>query len=728
MPVLEMSCAVCAGNVEAKVGALPGVASADVNFASAELTVEYDPETISPERIRDAVREIGYDLVISGSKDEAVNAEAENFRRIRHKTVWAWALSVPLMVVAMAFMHEKWASWTMLALSLPVLLWCGSEFYSHAAAQIRSRRLGMDTLVTLSTSVAFLFSLFNTVFPEFWTRRGIEAHVYYEAAAMIIAFVLTGRLLEHRAKNGTASAIRNLMGLQPRTARKITPDGETDVPIGELKAGDRVTVRPGEKIPVDGIVESGMSYVDESMISGEPLPVEKRAGDRVLAGTVNRTGAFTVTAREVGSATVLARIVEAVRQAQGSKAPVQRVVDRVSAVFVPAVIAASALTFIVWMIAGGSGTFPYALLSAVSVLVIACPCALGLATPTALTVGIGRAAENHILIKDAEALERLHSVNCMVLDKTGTLTEGTPRVTGSWFAPEAESSLGILLAAETKSEHPVAAAVADYLKSENIKAAPAVGFASLTGLGVEAETEGKAYWAGSEKLAAERGTDTRIADAALPGYSGSRIYFGTENRLLAAFTVADSLKPTSAAAVKVLEKMGIEVHLLTGDSEKAAEAVAREAGIKHVSWSVMPDRKQDYVEALRRSGMKTAMVGDGINDSQALAAADVSIAMGKGTDVAMDVAMVTLVTSDLMLLPRAVLLSGRTVRTIRQNLFWAFVYNVVGIPVAAGALYPLWGILLNPMWASAAMAFSSVSVVLNSLRLKHIKLQKHENR
>ena len=550
--------------------------------------------------------------------------------------------------------------------------------------------------------------------------------VYYEASGVIVAFVLLGKLMEERAKNSTSSAIKGLMGLQPKTARLVTDGREEEVPISNLQVGNVVSVRPGEKIPVDGTLLQGSSSVDESMLSGEPIPVEKNAGDRVLAGTINQKGAFTMEATSVGGTTVLAQIVQMVQSAQGSKAPVQRIVDKISGIFVPVVVLLSFLTFVCWLVIGGESYFSYALLSAVSVLVIACPCALGLATPTALMVGMGKGAEQHILIKDAFALENLCKVDTVVLDKTGTLTEGVPVVTDSyWISDDNIRYLDVLYTAEQKSEHPLASAILCWLEESGAKVCEAENFESLTGRGVRIQVEGVTYWVGSQGL-------LDIFQAGIPEKvrkqigqwqedGQSVVFYGQETRLLAVLAISDRIKPTSAEAVKELKKQGIEVHLLTGDGVRTAERVAATLDIGYYKAEVMPNDKEEYIISLQQQGKKVAMVGDGINDSQALARADVSIAMGKGTDIAMDVAMVTLITSDLLLLPGAIRLSKQTVRLIYQNLFWAFIYNVIGIPLAAGVLFPINGLLLNPMLASAAMAFSSVSVVLNSLRLKFMK-------
>lgn len=730
IPVLEMSCAVCAANVESTVRALEGVRAANVNFAAGTLQVEYDPAVITPAVMQQAVQAAGYDLIVEEENvaERQEQEQRKHYRSLLRRTIVAWGLCVPLMLCGMVWMHEAWSPWVQLVLTLPVLLFSGRSFYLTGWRQARHGKANMDTLVALSTSIAFLFSLFNTLFPQVWSERGLEPHVYYEAASMIVAFVLLGKTLEERAKGSTSSAIRKLMGLQPNTARLVEADGtEREVPIAQLRPGNRVGVRPGERIPVDGVLIEGASYVDESMISGEPLPVGKSSGDRVLAGTINQKGAFVLEAQAVGTATVLARIVEMVQQAQGSKAPVQRIVDRVSAVFVPTVIGLSLVTFVVWMAIGGTAVLTSALLSAVSVLVIACPCALGLATPTALMVGIGKAAERHILIKDAYALENLCHVDTVVLDKTGTLTEGRPTVTNwLWLVPDSErpSAQAVLLAAERRSEHPLATAVVRALESESVQVMTAElsTFRSLTGRGLEVESGGATYWVGSRALAEERlsalpagatGQAERWQEAGM-----SVIWYGRDGELVAVAAVSDPVKRTSVEAVRTLKRMGIEVHMLTGDGRKTAAAVARELGIDHFEAEVLPGDKEEYVKWLQAAGARVAMVGDGINDSQALARAEVSVAMGQGTDIAMDVAMVTLMTSDLTLLPTAITLSHRTVRLIRQNLFWAFIYNVIGIPIAAGVLYPVYGVLLDPMWASAAMAFSSVSVVTNSLRLK----------
>ncbi len=734
-PVTGMSCAMCAAAVEEVARQQPGVVEANVNFAAATLDIQYDPARFSVQMLQKAVEEAGYGLIV----DEENPAEAQEremrreYRSMLRRTVVAWVCILPLAAIGMHWVHPPYANGIMASLALVILLYSGRSFYINAWKQARHGRANMDTLVTLSTAIAFLFSLFTALWPEFWVDRGLEAHVYFEASGMIIAFVLLGKLLETRAKRSTSAAIRGLMGLQPKTARVLRDGIETEVPLAALQPRDLVNIRPGEKIPVDGVVEAGNSYVDESMITGEPVPVARQAGDQVLAGTINQKGQLTVRITQVGSTTFLVQIVRMVQQAQGSKAPVQRIADRIAGIFVPVILSISALTFLLWLIVGGSTYFFYALQSAISVLVIACPCALGLATPTALMVGIGKAARNHILIKDATALETMCRINCVALDKTGTLTEGQPKVSGHWFAPGMNFQRKQLLAeAESRSEHPLAEALALWLQEkchrENSASLSSQetqsldSFQSITGQGIRFSSNVDHYWAGNRQMAEEQAivlpAEAKRLLSIWQSEGRSIVYFGMESELLAVFALSDSIKSTSPEAVMRLQQAGIEVVMLTGDNVESASAIARSLGIQRFYAGVLPSDKEQYIIRLQDEGKTVAMVGDGINDSQALARADVSIAMGKGTDIAMDVAMVTLITNDLLLLPRAFMLSNQTVRLIRENLFWAFIYNIIGIPIAAGVLYPFMGLLMNPMIASAAMAFSSVSVVLNSLRLQ----------
>lgn len=626
--VTGMACAGCAANVERRLNQLDGIQSASVNFAARTALVEYDPKVITPAMMKSEIIKAGYDLVIDeGESVEAIERTA--YRRLVRKVITSWLLALLTMSLSMNWLDTgstDSANQLMLVLALANIVYCGNMFYSNTWKQLRHGSANMDTLVAMSTAISFLFSVFNTFWGEsFWGSRGIENHTYYDASVMIITFVLTGRMLEERAKKGTASAIRALIGLAPKTAHVVNGNDVDDVPIATLEKGDTIEIRQGEKVPVDGIVTTGEAYIDESMITGEPTPAQRKAGDKVFAGTIVKQGCLRFSARQVGAETMLAQIIKMVQEAQGSKAPVQRVVDKIALVFVPAVLCLSAVTFILWYAIGGNAQLPHAVLSAVSVLVIACPCALGLATPTALMVGIGKAARKNILIKDAAALEDIRKIDALVIDKTGTLTTPNKDV--------------------------------DFTKADNLS---------------------------------------------------------LEER--------ETLKPHAREAMEALQQEGIEVYMMSGDKDEAAHYWADKAGISHYRSQVMPQDKEDMVRQLQAEGKHVAMVGDGINDTQALAAADVSIAMGKGTDIAMDVAQVTLMGTDLRRIPDAIRLSRTTVGMIKQNLFWAFIYNVVCIPLAAGIPY-LFGAQwqITPMWASALMAFSSISVVLNSLRLNMMK-------
>ncbi len=730
-PVLEMTCAACAVSVESMLKSTPGVKEAAVNFANQTAWVEYDPAVAKPADLQNSVRSIGYDLVVDVEDPDAVQQEAQHVRyeAVKRRTIWSSILALPVVIIGMFFMDMPYGRHISMLLAAPVVFYFGRTFFVNAWKQARHGKANMDTLVALSTGTAFLFSLFNTFFPEFWHSRGLEAHVYYEAAAVIIAFISLGKLLEEKAKSNTSSAIKKLMGLQPKTVRAIVDGVEQEIAIASVQEGYHITVRPGEKIPVDGVVLSGSSWVDESMISGEPVPVEKKSGTKVFAGTVNQKGSFTIEAEKVGSATVLAQIIKMVQQAQGSKAPVQKLVDKVAGIFVPVVIGIAILTFVAWMVFGGDEAFTHGLLTAVTVLVIACPCALGLATPTAIMVGVGRGAENNILIKDAESLELAHKVNAVVLDKTGTITEGKPVVTDIVWADsirDVKEYKRILYTLESKSQHPLADAVVNKLGENGITSIPSEDFESLTARGVKGTFSAKTYYVGNRKLIEENGI--RVPEAiqskasALQAESRTVVYFASDETVIAVIAIADKIKSSSKGAVLSLQKEGIDVYMLTGDNEETARAVAGQLGLKHYQAEVLPSDKAEFVKRLQAEGKTVAMVGDGINDSQALAQADISIAMGKGSDVAMDVAKMTLITSDLQSIPKALRLSGKTIAAIKQNLFWAFIYNVIGIPIAAGIFYPLNGFLLDPMIAGAAMALSSVSVVANSLRLRTAKI------
>ena len=681
--------------------------------------------------MQQAVQDAGYDLVAEDedSEDQAVKLQEQEYRQLKYRTVGAVLLSLPVFVLGMFFMHMPYVNWVMLAFTLPVLLIFGRGFYVNAWHQLQHGHANMDTLVAVSTGIAFFFSLFNTLYPEYWTSRGLEVHVYYEASSVIIALILLGRTLEHRAKSNTSVAIRKLIGLQPKTVVRILEDGVMqEVPLKAVQEWDILLVRPGDKIPVDGIVVEGASFVDESMITGEPVPVEKMEGAEVFAGTINQKGSFRFRAEKVGSDTVLAQIIRMVQEAQGSKAPVQKMVDKIAAIFVPTVIGIALLTFAIWMLWGGEYAFTHALLTSVTVLVIACPCALGLATPTAIMVGIGKGAENNILIRDAESLEQLCKVDAVVLDKTGTVTEGKPVVVDLYWNPSIDPTLylPILLYMESQSEHPLAEAVVNYLKGKGVVTSMQGEFQSVTGQGVEARIGEQVYLIGNRRLlnthqvAFSQVELRKLDDWSKEGYTV--VCFADSGQLLALIAIADRIKEGAMEAIRHLQSEGIRIYMLTGDNALTAGAVASKLGITDFRAEVMPSDKADFIEELQAGGAVVAMVGDGINDSQALAQADVSIAMGKGSDIAIDVAKITLITSNLDALPKAWKLSRQTVAAIRQNLFWAFIYNMVGIPLAAGALYASCGFLLNPMIAAAAMAFSSISVVSNSLRIKAKKL------
>ena len=730
-PVTGLSCASCAISVESMLKAQKGVLGASVNYANSSAQVEYVPETASLDDFKSAIQSIGYDLLI---EEEGHHHHEElqlaHYLKLKSNTIWASILALPVVVIGMFMMDIPYANWIMLVLATPVVFWFGRGFFINAIKQARHGKANMDTLVALSTGIAYLYSTFSTFFPEFWHQRGQHAHVYFEAAAVIIAFILLGKVLEERAKSSTSSAIKKLIGLQPNTVNLILNNGqEKEIPIAQVVIGDQLLVKPGDKIPVDGEIVSGSSFIDESTITGESLPVEKEKGGKVFAGTINQKGSFVFVAQKVGGATILAQIIKMVQQAQGSKPPMQKLVDKIAGIFVPVVMAISVISFAAWMILGGENALTQALLAMVSVLVIACPCALGLATPTAIMVGMGKGAESGILIKDAESLELAHKVNAIVLDKTGTVTEGKPAVTDmAWNVAEDEKAEleKILYAIESQSEHPLAEAVTASLNINTHQRMVLDKFESITGKGVVVNHDTKVYLVGNQKLLA----DYKVI---IPEASSARIKqwqedaktvvcFARDRELLSVIGIADKIKETSAQAISDLQNQGIEVYMLTGDNAQTARAVAQKVGVKNFRAEVMPSDKADFIKQLQSQGKVVAMVGDGINDSHALAQADVSIAMGKGSDIAMDVAKMTIISSDLQLISQSIRLSKLTVSTIHQNLFWAFIYNMIGIPIAAGILFPIWGFMLNPMIAGAAMALSSVSVVGNSLRLKLKKL------
>lgn len=726
-PVLNMSCASCANSAQTVVRAQEGVVSAEVNYGTGNLTVEYLPNIIDTIQIQKAVQSAGYDLLIEEENKQQETLEAlhkKEYQKLKTKTVWAIMLSLPVFVYGMFFMNAPYANEIMWLFATPVVLWFGRDFFINALKQAKHSSANMDTLVALSTGIAYLFSVFNMLFPEFWHQRGLHAHVYFEASAIIIAFILLGRLLEEKAKGNTSSAIKKLMGLQPKTVIIVDADGtEKETFIEQVNVGNVILVKPGEKIAVDGKVVLGSSYVDESMLSGEPVPVLKEENSNVFAGTINQKGSFRFKAVKVGKETMLAQIIKTVQDAQGSKAPVQKLVDKIAGIFVPVVIGIALLSFVLWIVFGGENSIVQGLLAAITVLVIACPCALGLATPTAIMVGVGKGAEKGILIKDAQSLELAKNVDVIILDKTGTITQGKPQVTDVKWLSDNDNKKEILVSIEKQSEHPLATAVVSYFsKDATHKKIEISNFSSITGKGAQAVYGNESYFVGNKKLLAEN--NIIIADALQQQAdkwskeSKTVIWFSNSKQALAVLAISDKIKETSIEAIKQMQQMGIDLYMLTGDNQTTAQAIAQQTGIENYKAEMLPQHKANFVKELQKQGKIVAMVGDGINDSTALATADVSIAMGKGSDIAMDVAKVTIISSDLTKIPQAIKLSKQTVTTIKQNLFWAFIYNLIGIPIAAGVLYPINGFLLDPMIAGAAMALSSVSVVTNSLRLK----------
>jgi len=713
-PVTGMSCASCAVSVESMLKAQAGVQDASVNYANATASVSYDPSLAKPIDFKHTIQSIGYDLVIDDTSEGELEQLKENdYRKLRTRTGLAIALSIPLVIIGMFAMNVPYANYIMWLLATPIVFIFGQQFFVGAWKQAKHRSANMDTLVALSTGIAYLFSVFNTLYPQFWQH------------AVVIAFILLGKMLEEGAKSKTSSAIKKLMGLQPKTVTMLQRNTSIEVPVAQVKIGDIILIKPGEKIAVDGVVTTGSSYVDESMISGEPLPALKEEGTKVFAGTINQKGSLQFKAEKVGGDTLLAQIIKTVQEAQGSKAPVQKLVDKIAGIFVPVVIGIAILSLIVWTIAGGENGFTHGLLALITVLVIACPCALGLATPTAIMVGVGKGAENGILIKDAESLEMAKKINAIVLDKTGTITEGHPQVIDIAWNKEYDAALlaNILYAIEAKSEHPLADAITTHLKDKGTGSVTITNFQSTSGKGVSGIYNNETYTLGSYD------TSTLLIPAELKDKAetwlidaNTVIQLTDGKTVLAVVAISDKIKDSSAAAVSQLQSMGIEVYMLTGDNNETAKVIAAKANIKNYVAGMLPSAKAGFIKELQKQGKIVAMVGDGINDSEALAIADVSIAMGKGTDIAMDVAKMTLLSSDLSAIPKAITLSHKTVNTIRQNLFWAFIYNLIGIPIAAGILYPFTGFLLNPMIAGAAMALSSISVVSNSLKLKWIKI------
>ncbi len=744
-----MSCASCANSVEKAIAQVSGVGSVQVNFATAQASVDYDERKTNLESIQAAVADAGYeasvreDLGIGEEDAKEQKARKAQQRALLTKVVASGAVGLVLVLGTLPvmlgidipgwpmFLHNRWLQ---LVLATPVLFWCGQSFYVGAWKAFTHRAANMNTLVALGTGAAYFYSVFVTLFPDLLIAQGLVPEVYFEAAVVIIALLLLGRYLEHRARGQTSDAIRQLMGLQANTARVVRQNQEVDLPMEEVVVGDVVVVRPGEKIPVDGEVIEGRSAVDESMVTGEPIPVKKAAGAEVIGATINKTGSFKMRASRVGKDTVLAQIVLLVQDAQGSKAPIQKLADQVTGWFVPAVIAIAILTFVLWFTIMGNATL--SLLTTVGVLIIACPCALGLATPTSIMVGTGKGAENGILIKDAESLERAHSLQVVVVDKTGTLTEGKPTVTdyltmrGSADGNEIKL-LQMAAAVERNSEHPLAAAVVNYAESQGVSRQKMTGvkdFEAVTGRGVRGVVDGRLVQIGTERWMRSLGVETEALQSQRRAWemaAKTTAWIAVDGKAEGLVGISDALKKTSAQAVSALQKMGLEVVMLTGDNQQTAEAIAQVVGIRRVFAEVRPDQKAAQIRQLQSEGTgknrQVAMVGDGINDAPALAQADVGISIGTGTDVAIAASDITLISGDLRGIVTAIQLSKATIANIRQNLFFAFIYNVAGIPIAAGILYPVFGWLLNPMIAGAAMAFSSVSVVSNALRLKNFQ-------
>lgn len=738
-PVRGISCTSCVEKIEKALRMLPGVVEVFVNFGTQEASVTYLPGETDLHAMRGALSRIGYGIP-EITETEDVLAREERLRRevsreLRRRWILGILLSVPILVLhhwghlgldrLLAVPHRTsvWIQWF---LCTPVQFYVGLPFYTGAWGAARHRTTNMNTLIAVGTSAAYFYSLAATFLPGLFEMSGYAAEVYYETAAAIVVLILTGRVLEDRARGRTSEAVRNLMGLAPKTARVVREGEERDIPLEQVTAGDRILVRPGERIPVDGVVLRGRSAVDESMVTGESIPVEKAEGDRVVGGTMNRSGSFQFEARAVGRDTVLARIVEMVRQAQGSKPPIARLADRVAGVFVPAVFGVSLVTFLVWFVLGPEPRLTYSLLAFVAVLIIACPCALGLATPTSIMVGTGLGAEKGVLIRKGAALETAGRIDTLILDKTGTLTTGNPRIADVIPLGGIEDADLLVLAAsaEKGSEHPLAKAVVEEAVRRGIAVPDPAGFEALSGFGIRARVGERDVLLGNEGLMRERGVDLAGVDERLRRLASegkTPMLLASGGRILGILTVTDSLKPGAEAAMSLLKDLGLRLVMITGDRKETAEAVARDAGIEEVLAEVLPQDKAYEVKRLQKKGRVVAMAGDGVNDAPALAQADVGIAMGTGTDVAVESADIILMGEDLHLVATAVRLSRATMRNIKENLFWAFAYNVILIPVAAGVLYPFFGILLSPVFAAAAMGLSSVTVVTNALRLKRFQ-------
>ncbi|MCL7764693.1 heavy metal translocating P-type ATPase [Polaribacter sp. Z014] len=730
--VAGMTCASCAISIESYLKPQKGILEVAVNYPNQSVTIKYDESTISLETISKKVKEIGFKLITGNSKDTKKEFEILEKKRLislKKKLIFAAIFSIPVFMMSM-FLKGKipYENWIMMALALPVLFYSGSEFYTIAWKRLKKFSTNMDTLVALSTGIAFLFSVFNTVNPQYFLSKGLTPHVYFESAVIIITLILLGRFFEEKAKSKTSSAIKKLMGLQPKKVTAIRNGEEKVITYDEILKGELIILKPGDKIPVDGKVKKGVSFIDESMISGEPIPVEKIKGSKVFAGTINQKGSLRIIANKIGDETLLSQIIKLVEEAQSSKPAIQKMADKIAGIFVPVVISLALITAVLWYFLGPEPSLTYALLTPITVLIIACPCALGLATPTALMVGIGKGAQQGILIKDAQALETAYKIDTLILDKTGTITEGKPKVTDLiWDTKVASTELEkVVLAIETQSEHPIADAIVEHLKVLQTETVGIDSFLSITGLGAEAKFKDEHYHIGNESLMIQKEITIPIAlntkANELKVEAKTVVYVAHQHKVVGIIAVADKVKETTLAGIQKLQQMGIDIHMLTGDNEQTAKAISNKVGIKNYQANVMPADKGAFVKELQAQGKIVAMAGDGINDSHALAQADVGIAMGSGTDIAMESAGITLMHSDLKQISKAIQLSKETMKTIKQNLFWAFIYNIIAIPIAAGALYPINGFLLNPMIAGAAMSMSSISVLSNSLRLKNKKL------
>ena len=739
IPVKGMTCAACVARVEKALKGVDGVVSAQVNLATERATVEYVPSQAGIRELREAIIKAGYDVVrVEAGEDSVLREERErkaHYQNLKNKVLAGALLSVPIFLIMYWNMLGLGAFFSIpmrtgfiiqFILATPVQFWIGRQFYSGAVSAARHGTTDMNTLIAVGTTSAYVYSVLATFSPSIFMIKGYGVSVYFDTSAAIIVLILLGRTLEARAKGQTSEAVKKLIGLKPKTARVLKNGTEADVPVEEVEIGDIVIVRPGEKVPVDGAVREGFSSVDESMISGEPMPVEKKAGDEVIGGTMNLTGSFKFEATKVGRETMLSRIIELVEQAQGTKPPISRLADKIASVFVPAVMGVAAVTFIIWYFAGPAPAFTYAVLNFIAVLIIACPCSLGLATPTSIMVGTGKGAENGILFRNGEALETAHKLNCIVFDKTGTITRGKPELTAIETEGDKkfseEKALYFAASAERGSEHPLAGAILGAAAEKGIELSGAHGFRTIPGRGILAVVDGSRIVFGNRRMMLDEKIEMgpKLSDA-VERFSGSGdtpMVLAVDGRAAGVFAVADVLKENAKGAVDALKRMGLKIVLLTGDSERTARHIAKEVGIDRVFAQVLPEDKSNMIKKLQDEGFRVAMVGDGINDAPALAQADIGIALGTGTDVAIEAADVTLISGDLKGVVSAIALSKATIRNIRQNLFWAFAYNTILIPVAAGVLFPFFGILLNPIFAAAAMGMSSVTVVSNALRLR----------